>query len=399
MRRRRNFSPPNENDLKMSNWRIPLSDLDYGQEESIAVQRVLDSRWLSMGTEVSRFEEQFAAMCGVKHAIAVSNGTAALHLSFLALGIGSGDEILQPALNFVAAANMTIAIGATPVFGDIISLDEPTISPDEIKKLLTPRTKAIVVMHYGGYSARMAEIKSICNDRHVALVEDACHAVGSRYFHRQNLPPHGSMVGALGDVACFSFFGNKNLATGEGGMITTDRDDLAEKLRKLRSHGMTTLTWDRHMGHANGYDVVTNGFNCRMDEIHAALGTEQLKKLKKGNARRGELTQLYRAKLSQLAGWTLPFLKYKGDSSCHLMVVLAPDKTTRTNILARLKEQRIQTSQHYPCIPDFSAFSKWRLSNVPLTREFAGRVMTLPLYPGMTEKMVDEVCQTLGTAK
>src|ERR1019366_3102921 len=161
-------------------WRIPLSDLDFGPEEAAAVQRVLQSKWLSMGPETKAFEEEFAAFIGVKHAVAVSNGTAALHLAFLALGIGSHDQIIQPAVNFVASANMTKALGATPVFADICSLDEPAISPDSISSLLSsisslpsaPRPKAVVVMHYGGYCCRMAEIRSLCQEHGLALIED-----------------------------------------------------------------------------------------------------------------------------------------------------------------------------------------------------------------------------------
>src|SRR5262249_2295938 len=273
----------------LSEWRIPLSEPDYGVEEEAAVIRILQSKWLSMGPEVQRFEREFAGYIGVEHAVAVSSGTAALHLSYLALGVGPGDEIIQPAINFVASANMSVAVGAAPVFADILGLCEPTVDPADVESKITPRTKAVVVMHYGGYMCRMPEIAEICRRHDLALIEDACHSVGAHYRDPDRRPPHGRKAGNLGDIGCFSFFSNKNLWTGEGGMVVTNRNDLAERLRLLRSHGMTTLTWDRHKGHARSYDVTLHGFNYRIDEIRAALGRVQLKKLERNNQLRKEL--------------------------------------------------------------------------------------------------------------
>src|ERR1019366_5314594 len=195
--------------FELPTWNIPLSDLDYGQEEMDAVARVLRSKWLSMGPEVESFETEFAALQGARYALAVSNATAGLHLAYLAAEIGPGDEVIQPALNFVAAANMTVACGATPIFADIISLAEPTIDPANVADLITPRTKAIVAMHYGGNLCRMAELLTLCRERNVSLIEDACHAVGARYHDRQGRAPHGTMAGSIGDLGTFSFFANK----------------------------------------------------------------------------------------------------------------------------------------------------------------------------------------------
>jgi dTDP-4-amino-4,6-dideoxygalactose transaminase len=379
----------------LSKWRIALSDLSYGPEEEAAVVRVLQSRWLSMGPEVEAFEAEFAEFIGVKHAIAVANGTAALHLSYLALGLGPGDEVIQPAINFVAGANMTVAVGAVPIFADIVGVQEPSIDPGDLEKRITSRAKAVVVMHYGGYPCRMAEIYAICQRHGLALIEDACHAVGARYLDPQERPHHGKMVGSLGDIACFSFFSNKNLATGEGGMVVTDRDDLADRLRLLRSHGMTTLTWDRHKGHASSYDVVSHGYNYRLDELHAALGRVQLKKLNRNNALRRQLTAAYHRNLASLPDWVLPFADYSGDSSCHLMVIVAPDEGTRARVAKTLKEARIQTSLHYPCLPDFDAFKEVKAEGLDCTRSFAKRVLTLPLFPAMTVSQVEEICSLI----
>jgi dTDP-4-amino-4,6-dideoxygalactose transaminase len=379
----------------MSDWHVPLSDLDYGPEEEEAVLRVLQSKWLSMGAEVEAFESEFAALAGTKHAVAVANGTAALHLAFQSLEIKPGDEVIQPAINFVASANMTLASGAVPVFADIVGIEEPTIDPAEIACRITKRTKAVVVMHYGGYFARMAEILDVCAKRRIPVIEDACHAVGAQYQERQQRPPHGKVAGNLGAAGCFSFFSNKNMAVGEGGMITTNRDDIARRMRSLRSHGMTTLTWDRHRGHASSYDVQSHGYNYRLDEIHAALGRVQLKKLAKNNKRRGRLVEQYRHRLNDLARWTVPFADYSGGSAYHLMTVVAPDVKRRAAAAQALKEARIQTSLHYPFIPAFKAFKSCRADELARSRKFAARTITLPLFPGLSASEVDEICKIL----
>jgi dTDP-4-amino-4,6-dideoxygalactose transaminase len=380
----------------LSNWRIPLSDLDFGSEEMAAVQRVISSKWLSMGAEVQAFEKEFAMLLEARHALAVANATAALHLAFLAIGVGPGDEIIQPALNFVASANLTIAVGATPVFADIVDSHEPTIDPRDVERRITPRTKAIVVMHYGGNLCRMAELVKLCQMHDVALIEDACHAVGARYRDGHDTdPPHGMMAGSIGHINAFSFFANKNIATGEGGMVVTDRDDLAERVRLLRSHGMSSLTWDRHEGHASSYDVVLNGYNYRFDEIHAALGRAQLAKVVHNNERRRRLLGLYREHLKALSGWDMPFAEAVADSAAHLMVALAPSADKRSLAARGLRDSGIQTSLHYPCIPDFKAFAPWQTNTVERSREFTARALTLPLFPTMTDAQVLEVCNVL----
>jgi dTDP-4-amino-4,6-dideoxygalactose transaminase len=376
--------------------RIPLSDLDYGPDEEAAVLRVLRSKWLSMGPEVQAFEGDMRRSLDVEHALAVSSGTAALHLAYLALGLGARDEIIQPAVNFVAAANASIAVGATPVFADVVSLDEPTIDPAEIERLVTPRSKAVVVMHYGGYPCRLAEIVQLCARRGLALIEDACHAIGARYLDPLGRPPHGALCGTVGDVGCFSFFSNKNLATGEGGLAVTRRQDLADRLRLLRSHGMTALSWERHHGHTRTYDVVMHGLNYRLDELRAALGRCQLRKLAANNRRRGELMAAYRRGLGALEGWTLPFAHHPGESAHHLSVVVAPDRDAREQASDRLKAAGIQTSVHYPCIVDFSGFQRFAEAPLVRSRSFTLRALTLPLFPTMTNEQIEEICSRLS---
>lgn len=379
----------------MSDWIIPLSDLDYDGEEESAVSRVLKSRWLSLGPEVQAFEREFIELIGGKYALAVANGTAALHLCFMALGLEAGDEIIQPAINFVAAANMTVAGGLIPIFADIVGFEEPTIDPVEIEKRIISRTKAVVVMHYGGYPCRMADIKEICDQNRLFLIEDACHAVGARYLDPKERGPHKKMAGSIGDIAAFSFFSNKNLTTGEGGMVVTSRDDLAERVRLLRSHGMSSLTWDRYKGHASSYDVTVNGYNYRFDELRAALGRCQLAKLEKNNQRRGHLVAAYRQNLRTLPDWIIPFGAYHGESAHHLMTVVAPSEGVRREAVQRLTKNRIQTSLHYPFLPGLSAFRKYPARDLERSTSFASRVITLPLYPRMTFNNVQQICECI----
>ena len=379
----------------MTDWRVPLSDLDYGSEEADAVQRIIASRWLSMGPEVQAFEQEFAAMQEAKHALAVSSATAGLHLALLALGIGPGHEVVQPALNFVAAANMTIAGGATPVFADICSLDEPTIDPSEVERLISPRTKAVVVMHYGGSLCRMGELTELCATRGIAIVEDACHAVGVAYHDARNRWPNGIMAGIIGDISAFSFFSNKNIAAGEGGMVVTNRGDLAERVRSLRSHGMTTLTWDRHKGHAGSYDVVSPGYNYRLDELHAALGRAQLKKLERNNQRRRDLLVSYREAVGSLGGWVMPFSDAREYCSGHLMVAVAPNSDIRERAVHALRQSGIQSSMHYPCVADFTGFANGSDGDLEVTRRFTRRAITLPLYPTLKPDRINGIVDVL----
>ncbi len=372
-------------------WRIPLSDIDYGPEEAAAVLKVLESRWLTMGAVTQAFEAEFAAYVGSKHALAVANCTAALHLACLVAGLGPGDEAIVPSLTFVATANAVRYTGATPVFADIESDQNLCISASTIEARLTEKTKAILVMHYGGYPCDMPGIMALARERGLMVIEDAAHAVGSEL--------EGRKLGTWGSVGCYSFFSNKNLTTGEGGMLVTDDDVLAEKLRILRSHGMTAMTWDRHQGHAWSYDVTALGYNYRIDEIHSALGRVQLQKLDKNNAIRRRLTSLYREYLQELVPQVgVPFEGAKGVSACHLFPILLPKDTKRDGFMEQMKLQGIQTSIHYPPTHSFQAYADIPHSPLPVTNDVASREVTLPLYPTLTEAQVSIVAQAVQAA-
>ncbi|MDP9225063.1 MAG: DegT/DnrJ/EryC1/StrS family aminotransferase [Actinomycetota bacterium] len=366
-------------------WRITLADVVLDERERTAVDDVLRSGWLSMGPVTERFEIDFASYLRGGHAVAVTNGTAALHLAAVALGIGPGDEVICPTLTFVATAAAMLHAGATVRFADSTSSDDFSIDPNEIDRLVTQRTKAVIVVHYGGFPVDMEAVRGAAERYGLFVLEDAAHAVGSRL--------DGQLCGMLGDAGCFSFFPNKNITTGEGGMIVFRDEKAVAKARRLRSHGMTTLTWDRHRGHATGYDVVDLGFNYRLDELRAALGIVQLSRVDELNDARTRLASRYKEKL--VGGpFEVPTFGGRGRSAHHLEAVLAASPEERDSARERLREKRIQTSIHYPPIHRFSHYRSGAV-DLPEAEGIAERVLTLPLHPRMSDADVDEVCSTL----
>ena len=373
-------------------WRIPLADVDLGAEEEAAVLAVLRRRWLSMGEVTAAFEADFTALTGARHALAVTNCTAALHLAGLALGWGPGDEVIVPSLTFVATANAVRYTGATPVFADITALDDFSLSVADAAARITPRTRAIIVVHYGGHAADMGAILALAERHGLDVVEDVAHAPGATL--------DGRALGAWGRIGCFSFFANKNMTTGEGGMITTDDDEVAARLRLLRSHGMTSLTWDRHRGHAFSYDVVAPGYNYRLDELRAAIGRVQLQKLPEANRRRRALDALYRELLPAAApALGVPYQHSRGIPAGHLRPVLLPAGADRARFMGEMKARGIQTSIHYPPVHRFSYYRELgNATPLPLTEAVGARVVTLPLYPGLTPADVESVVSAVAEA-
>lgn len=373
-------------------WQVPLADVRFGSKEIEAAVEVLKSGWVSQGPVVDRFEAAFSEFLGIKHAVAVASGTAALHLACLALDLGPEDEVLCPALTFVATANAIGYTGARPIFVDIIGPDNLNLSSEDLARKITPRTRAVMVVHYGGFAADMPAIQELASHHGLAIIEDCAHAPGAFYPSH----PGRSRVGSQGTISCFSFFSNKNMTTGEGGMVATDDPTLADRVKAGRSHGMTTLTWDRHRGHSFSYDVVAPGYNYRLDELRAALGIVQLGRLEENNARRRTLTRLYRAQLSDLPQIHLPFLAEDLDASaCHILPILLANGEDRPDFMAFLKERGIQTSIHYPPIHRFSYYRQlWGdevKHRLPHTEAVAAREVTLPLFPSMTRDQVGQV--------
>jgi dTDP-4-amino-4,6-dideoxygalactose transaminase len=371
-------------------WRIPLADVTLRPELADAAAAVVASGWWSMGPQVAEFEAAFAKRLGVEHALAVANGTAALHLALLALDCGPGDEVVLPSLTFVAAANTIRRVGARPVFCDIVGDGDLNLDPDDLERAVSPATRAVMVLHYGGFPCEMGAVLDVAERNGIRVIEDSAHAPGSQW--------EGRSCGAIGDVGCFSFFSNKNLAVGEGGMVVTDRADVAERIRLLRSHGMTSLTWDRHRGHASSYDVVVPGLNYRLDEIRAAMGLVQLSFLDEENAARARLARLYGEALDGVDGYAMAFAGRLGDlsSAHHLAVALAPAAASRDEIRARLAERRIQTSLHYPPIHQFTAYRDLDPKRpLPRTETAAARAITLPLFGSMDDEQLELVVDAL----
>jgi dTDP-4-amino-4,6-dideoxygalactose transaminase len=335
-----------------------------------------------MGPRIEELESAFAAYTGGAHALAVANGTAALHLICQSAGLGPGDEVVVPSLTFVATVNAVAYTGATPVFADVVSLTEPWLSAAAVEAAITPRTKAVMSMTYGGHAGETVALRELCERQGLTLLEDAAHAAGSRL--------DGRHLGTFGRAAAFSLFSNKNLAVGEGGLVVTGDDELAARVRLLRSHGMTTLTWDRHRGHASGYDVVALGFNYRMDEPRAALATRRLARLDDENAARRELDARYRRLLGE-AGITCALEPSEGLASAHhLFTIVLDEDADRDGFRAALQERGIQTSLHYPPVHRFAIYAQAG-AEAPLTDAYAARAVTLPLYAHMTHEQQDLV--------
>jgi dTDP-4-amino-4,6-dideoxygalactose transaminase len=365
-------------------WKVPLSDISFGPEEFEAARRVLASGWISMGPETEQFESEFAQYVGVRHAIAVSSGTAALHLALLALGIRPGDEVIVPSLTFVATANAVLYVGAVPIFADITSIDDWNISPEQIERKITPATKAIIVVHYGGFPCQMDRIKSIARAHRLKVVEDAAHAPGASF--------QGKKIGTWGNAGCFSFFSNKNMTAGEGGMVTTDDAEMAARLKILRSHGMTTLTWERHQGHSFSYDVVTTGYNYRMDEIRAALARVQLSKLEENNQKRRLITLEMRSALDNVAAIALPFHGYNPDEcASHIFPILLASAELRPDFMSHMKDSGVQTSIHYSPVHKFSAYKNSEHEDLTVTEDVCSRQVTFPLFPSLSSRQMEIV--------
>jgi len=366
-------------------WKVQLFKLNYDEREASAVADIVRSGWITMGEKCREFEKQFGSFLGDgTKATAVANGTAALHLALLALGIGADDEVIVPSLTFVADINTVMLVGATPVLADCTSLEDWNIDPADIERKITPRTKAVVIVHYGGYPCNMAAITSLCRQYNVKLIEDCAHAPGATY--------RGRSVGSFGDVGCFSFFSNKNLSVGEGGMVTTLSPDTDREVKYLRSHGMTTLTLDRHRGRAISYDVVRPGLNYRLDEMRAALGLIQLAKLDEAHRQRRCITERYMHAFRDIEGLILPFSNVQEMRPVyHIFPVLLPERCDRLSVIEALKQDGVQSSIHYPAFQEFTAYKGTDLCTTPTANEISRRCLTLPLYPTMTDAEIETV--------
>ena len=366
---------------------IPLFAPDFGPEEDREVLEVLHAGWIAMGPKVEAFEKCFADFVGAPHAVAVNSATAALHLANVLLGLRPGDEVIVPSLTFAATVNAVRFVGATPVFADVSGPDDWTIGATEVARRMTRRTRAVVVMHYAGYACDMEGILAVCRDARVAVVEDACHGLGGTVA--------GRSMGVLGDIGCFSFYSNKVMTTGEGGMLVTADPDRAKRARELRSHGMSATSIDRMRG-AMGYEISELGWNYRLNDLRAAVGLAQLRRLPQALARRRALVERYRERLQGVEGIRFPRHGGRGTPAYYLVPILI-ERGERDKIRSAMAEQGVQTSLHYPPVHAFALYRELA-ATLPHTEWIAARTLTLPLYPSLTEAQVDRVCTVLTQA-
>ena len=366
---------------------LRVAEASLGEEEKSVLAEVVDSGWITMGDRVRAFERAFAEEQHAADAVAVSSCTAGLHLAMQALEIGAGDEVLVPSLTFVATANSILYAGATPIFVDIESLDVPLMSYADAWAKCNPRTRAAVVMHYAGYLADGDVWRDFARTCGLHLIEDAAHAAGL------------DGPGISGDAAVFSFFGNKNMTTAEGGMVVARDPDVLNKVKQMRSHGMTIGTTQRLRETSLTYDVTMLGYNYRMDELRAAIGLVQLRKLRHWNKQRETLSAAYRELLhSCCPGVSVPFSTPR-PSAYHILPVILPERADRQRVADRMRGARVQTSFHYPPIHRFSWYrSRFPSVRLPKTEEFCRRELTLPLHPKMLERDVELVVRVLAEA-
>lgn len=364
---------------------VPLFEPLLGELEEAAVLRVLRSGWITAGPEVEAFEAEFAELVDRRHAVALSSCTAALHLACMTLDLRPGDEVIVPSLTFAATANAVHYTGATAVFADIVGEDDLCLDPADVADRVTPRTRAVMAMHYAGFPCDMAALRAICDDHGLVLLEDACHGLGGSI--------DGRPMGSIGRAACFSFYSNKTITTAEGGMLVTDDEALALRAKRLRSHGQTAVAIDRQRG-ARNYDIAEVGHNYRMDDLRAAIGRAQLSRLPSLLAERRSLVDMYHRELRDVSGVRVPAFGSRGSPANYLMPVLLLNGE-RESVRAGLAEVGVQTSVHYPPVHLFDHYRQTSESSLPRTESVAGRQLTLPLFPTMTAEQVIYVCRSL----
>ena len=369
-------------------FKIPLFKLNFDEQEENAVVETMRSTWISTGPKCNELETLFCNALNVKYGLAVSSATSALHLAMLALEIGPGDEVIVPSLTFAASANCVKYVGAKVVFADVVGLHDLNIDPDDIERKITNKTKAIIPVHYGGFPCDMDRIIQIAKKCNLKVVEDASHGPLSEY--------KGKKLGSFGDIACFSFFSNKNLSTGEGGMFISNNEKYYNKAKLLRSHGMTTMSYERAKGHATVYDIETLGYNYRLDDIRASIGVVQFGKLQSDFEKRAVIRKHYIEMLSEIKEIVVPFADNSNYVSNYIMPIVLKESSSEKRDALReyLHENGIQTSIHYPAIHKFSIYydKNIKLSN---TDYIVDNEITLPMYGDMSEVEISFITKAI----
>ncbi len=380
---------------------LPYALPSIGDEEIVEVADSLRSGWITTGPKVKRFESDFAEYIGAKHAIAVNSCTAGLHVALTALGIGPGDEVIVPTLTFCSTANVVVHLGARPVFVD--TGEDFNVLPEAIEAALTPRTKAIVPVHYGGQACDLDEILNLADRHHLPVVEDAAHAVGSTYRgHKIGSDGLGPIGSDVQHSTVFSFYATKNMTTGEGGMITTAGDALAERMRLLTLHGMSRDAWKRYTSAGSWYyEVVLPGYKDNMTDIQAALGIHQLRRLENFIRIRQRYAQCYDQAFAGVPQIKPPVIRSDRSHIYHLYVIrLDLERLTidRAEFIEALKSSNIGASVHFIPVhlqPYYRERFGYRRGDLPQAEAIYDRIVSLPLYPAMSEADVQDVIQVV----
>ncbi|HJV17821.1 MAG TPA: DegT/DnrJ/EryC1/StrS family aminotransferase [Bacillales bacterium] len=369
-------------------YAIPLIE----DEEIKEVVDTLHSNWLSKGPKTVEFEKRFKEYVKAEHAIGLNSCTAGLHIAQLAAGIGQGDEVITTPYTFVASANTIIHTGATPVFVDVDPVTM-NIDPKKIEEKITSKTKAIIPVHFAGYPCDMDPIMEIAKKYNLIVIEDAAHAVYTKY--------KGRIIGSIADFTCFSFYATKNLVTGEGGLVTTHNEEWADKLRVMSLHGMSKNAWNRYGDKGTWYyEVEYPGFKYNMTDMQAALGLVQLGKLEKMQKRREEIARKYNEAFSAVEGFITPYDNSENTHAWHLYVLrIKPNHFTfdRAEFIELLREKGVGTSVHFIPVPMHPYYKQlgYKIEEYPNALEAYNGAVSLPLYPKMTDEQVNRVIEVV----
>ena len=374
--------------------KAPFIIPEITKSDKNAVLDALNSRLLTDGPRLRKFELIFAKFTGAKYAVGVSNGTAALHLSLKALGIGKGSEVIIPDITFVATASSVLLTGATPVLVDVD--EDLNISTSSIKKSITSRTKAIIPVHFAGKSCKIKEVVSTARKNHIAIIEDCAHAIGARVTNKH--------VGTFGQSGCFSFYPTKNFTTIEGGMVITNSKNISDFVRSARNHGISKTLASRFSGGKPwNYDVENPGYNYRLDEIRASLGISQMKRIKKMNALRKKAADYYTEKLENVNGVVVPYKSIGVEHVHHLYVIRITRKygITRDALFQKLLNDGIRTSVHYKPLHKFTIFKKMSkvYDNLSNSKSAYSEILSLPIYPSISKKQQNLIISSIKKYK
>jgi len=380
--------------FEKSSIKVPFFLPTITKDDKKVVSEALDRSLLTDGPKLREFESSFAKFTGAKYAVGVSNATSALHLSLKAVGIEKNDEVIVPNMTFIATANAVLLCNAIPVFADVN--DDLTISPDSILENITSKTKAILPVHFAGKACNMNQLKKIAKSKNISIIEDCAHAIGTSY--------NNVHVGNFGKAGCFSFYPTKNITTIEGGMIITNSLKIASFLKTMRNHGITKSLSQRYLGAKPwDYDVKKPGYNYRLDEIRAALGLSQLKRIKRINKIREKLFDYYNSKLNEVEGIITPSKSKFGNDSFHLYICRIQNKfgITRDNLYKKLLSMGIRTTVHYKPLHEYSALKKFKNRHERLenSKKIYKEIISLPFYLNMTKKEQDIVVNYIKKIK